>query len=114
MVDYGTDITWNNNPVLETVSNEDNVAQHIRNRLMTSYDELNWIYDNFGCNYKQYLGLRADNGSLEFIKNSIRQSLREDDLIGDFDLDITYAGNGAINVKIEIDGNHFDLKISDE
>ena len=56
MVDYGTDLQWTDNPVLSTVKNDDNVVQHIKNRLQTGYEELNWIYDSYGCNYRHYLG----------------------------------------------------------
>lgn len=114
MVDYGTDLKWTNNPILTKVSDKDNVVQHIKNRLQTSYDELNWIYNNYGCNYRHYLGLKSNNESLEFIKNSVAQSLSEDELIDDFDLNLSYIGDGAINIILNINGENFDLTIGDE
>ena len=114
MVDYGVDLTWNNNTTLETVENEENVLQHIKNRLTTTYNELNWIYPNYGCNYRQYLGKKVDKESLEFIKNSISQSLKEDNLINEFDLSLSYLGNGVINIILNIDGTDFNFNLGEE
>jgi phage baseplate assembly protein W len=114
MVDYGVDLTWNNNTTLETVENEDNILQHIRNRLTTSYIELNWIYSNYGCNYRQYLGKKVDKESLEFIKNSISQSLNEDININEFDLSLSYLGNGVINIILNIDGTDFNFNLGED
>lgn len=113
MVDYGVDLHWSNNPNLTTVKDEDNVLQHIKNRLQTSYEELNWVYDNYGCNYRQYLGSKTNDEQLEFIKNSVTQSLQEDENISDFDLSLSYIGNGAINIILNIDGNVFDFNLGD-
>lgn len=114
MVDYGVDLQWTNDASLTTVKNEDNVLQHIKNRLQTNYEELDWVYDNYGCNYKQYLGLKANSESLEFIKNSITQSLKEDEFIDDFDLSLSYIGNGVINIVLNINGEYFDFNIGGE
>lgn len=113
MVDYGVDLQWTNNPNLTTVKDEDNLLQHIKNRLQTDYEELNWIYDSYGCNYRQYLGLKINEESLEFIKNSITQSLQEDENITDFDLSLSYIGNGVINIILNIDGDVFDFNLGD-
>ena len=114
MADYGTDLTWNSSITLGTVSNEDNVLQHIRNRLQTDYSELSWVYEGYGCNYKQYLGLKSDDESLEFIKNSITQSLTEDANIDEFDLSLSYISEGLINIVLNIDGETFDFNLGED
>lgn len=114
MVDYGTDLKWSDNPILTTVENNDNVLQHIRNRLQTEYTELNWIYQNYGCNYRQYLGSKVNNESLEFIKNSITQTLKEDKLIEEFDLSLSYIGDGVMNIILNIDGENYNFNLGDE
>lgn len=114
MADYGTDLKWTDNSILTTVKNEDNVVQHIKNRLQTGYEELNWIYDSYGCNYRHYLGSKTKDEELEFIKNSIRQSLKEDEGIDEFDLDLSYRGDGVINIILEIEGNVFDFNLGEE
>ena len=114
MADYGTDLTWTNEPVLSTVKNDDNTLQHIRNRLQTSYDELNWIYDSYGCNYRNYLGSKTKDEQLEFIKNSIGQSLKEDEGIDEFDLSLSYLGDGVINIILKVDGEEFNFNLGED
>ena len=114
MADYGTDLIWTNEPVLSTVKNDDNTLQHIRNRLQTSYDELNWIYDSYGCNYRNYLGMKFNDEYMEFIKNSISQSLQEDEQIMDFDLSLSYLGDGVINIILKVDGEEFNFNLGEE
>jgi len=114
MADYGTDLTWTNDTTLQTVSDTDNVEQHIRNRLTTNYEELGWVYESYGCNYRQYLGMKVNDESLEFIKNSISQSLEEDENIEDYDLSLSYLGDGVINIILNVDGDEFDFNLGEE
>ena len=93
--DFGTDLCWNNETTLGTVTGDDNLKQSIINRLNTTYDELNWIYADYGCNYRDYLGLKANETTMEFIKNSIKQSLEEEPRIEDYELDISNKGDGV-------------------
>ena len=45
--DFGTDISWNASTTeLGTVTGEENMIQSIKNRLQTSYDELDWVYED--------------------------------------------------------------------
>lgn len=111
MVDYGTDIEWTNNTTLNTVTGDDNTIQHIINRIQTEYTELDWIYDSYGCNYRQYLGFKSNNEALELIKNCIKQSLKEDDLIEDYDLELSYIGDGKINIILTVDGTVVEFDI---
>lgn len=112
MVDYGVDLQWSNDKTLNTVSGDDNLIQHLKNRLMTEYTELDWIYDSYGCNYRQYLGFDKTE-ALELIKNCITQSLNEDLLIEDYDLDLSYKTGGPINIILTIDGTTVEFDIED-
>lgn len=113
--DFGTDISWNASTTeLGTVTGEENMIQSIKNRLQTSYDELDWVYEDYGCNYRDYLGLKSDDESLEFVKNSIKDSLEADDRIGGFDLELSYVGDGVVNVLLNVDGTGFEFNLGDE
>jgi phage baseplate assembly protein W len=112
--DFGTDLSWNTSETsLGTVTGKDNLQQSVINRLNTTYDELNWVYGNYGCNYRDYLGLKSNKTTLEFIKNSIKQSLEEDDRIGDYSLELSYIGDGVINVILDIDGTTLDFNLGE-
>ena len=113
--DFGTDLCWNSSETtLGTVTGDENVTQSIINRLNTRYEELNWIYGDYGCNYRDYLGLKNNNTTLEFIKNSIKQALSEEPRIEDYDLNLSYAGNGVINVILNVNGVNLDFNLGDE
>lgn len=113
MVDFGTDLNWNGSDnELTTVTGDDNIIQSVKNRLNTDYDELNWIYNNYGCNYKQFLGDRATDTTLEFIKNSIKQSLDEEERIDSYDLELSYM-DGKINIILNIDGTEFNFDLEE-
>lgn len=111
MVDYGTDLEWTTDLTLQTVSGADNTAQHIINRINTVYEELNYIYDTYGCSYTGYMGRKSDDTVLELIKNSITQSLKEDSLIGDFDLSLSYKDTNTINIVVVIDATRVEFEI---
>lgn len=102
---FGTDYKWNssvNN--LETVTANDNLKQSVKNRILTRYDELGWVYDDYGCNFRDYLGGKADEETLKFIENSIVESLGNDDRVNDFDVNVTYVGDGVIQILVYVDG----------
>lgn len=111
MVDYGTDIEWTTDTTLQTVTGPDNTAQHIINRINTVYEELDYIYDTYGCNYTDYMGRKSDDTVLELIKNSITQSLKEDSLIDDFDLSLSYKDTNTINIIVDIDATRVEFEI---
>lgn len=113
MVDFGTDLNWNGSETkLTTVTGDENIIQSVKNRINTDYDELNWIYNNYGCNYKQFLGNRATNTTLEFIKNSIKQSLDEEERINGYDLELSYIKDKII-IILNIDGTEFEFNLEE-
>lgn len=112
MVDFGTDLNWNGSETeLTTVTGDENILQSVKNRLNTNYEELNWIYNNYGCNYRQFLGVKVTDTALEFIKNSIKKSLDEEERIDSYDLELSYI-DGKINIILNIEGTelNFDLE----
>ena len=48
------------------------------------------------------------------MKNSIKDSLEADDRIGSFDLELSYVGDGVVNVLLMVDGSSFDFNLGDE
>lgn len=113
MADFGTDLNWiGSETELKTVTGNENLIQSVKNRIKTDYDELNWVYHNYGCNYRRFLGDRATNTTLEFIKNSIKQSLDEEERIDSYDLELSYL-DGKINVILNIDGTEFEFDLEE-
>ena len=57
---------------------------------------------------------KPDDESLEFVKNSIKDSLESDDRIGGFDLELSYVGDGVVNVLLNVDGTGFEFNLGEE
>lgn len=99
----GTDINqdWNiSNGDFVLVSDEENLIQSIRNRLNCTLDYLDYFYLEYGSVLKSFLGFKAEDKALEFIRIEIINSLNQDPRLEDFDVDCSYNGNGEISVGI--------------
>lgn len=113
LADFGTDISWNGSETeLTTVTGDENIIQSVTNRLNTDYNELDWVYSNYGCNYRQFLGVKVTDTALEFIKNSIKKSLDEEERIDSYDLELSYL-DGKINIVLNIDGTEFEVNLEE-
>lgn len=108
-----TDYNWEyvNNDVA-TVSDIDNIQQSIDNRLLTAYDELDWIYEDYGCNFKSYLGEKNNDTTTEFIKNSIKDSLSKDKRYTLNDIKFEHKnGNLTIILDITYNGSNYEVEV---
>ena len=78
------DIQWIlSNGDVNIVEGQDDMIQAIVNRLNTDTDELDYLYDNYGCNLKQFLGLPANDTTLELV-----------------DLTLSYTDANTLNIII--------------
>lgn len=108
-----TDYNWEYvNGDLATVSDADDIIQSIDNRLLTRYDELNWIYDNYGCNFRRFLGDLNNETTLEFVKNSIKDSLKQDDRYTVNTIDFEQKnGKLTIILTINYNGDNYEVNV---
>ena len=104
--EFGTDISWelSNNDVA-VVSDEKNLMQSISNRLNTAFDELDYIYENYGCNFQDFLGAKKNDTTLEFIKNSIVESLQNEPRVVLLNLDLSYSDDDKLNIILDLEYN---------
>ena len=101
--EFGTDISWelSNNDVA-TVSDEKNLLQAIANRLNTNFDELDWVYENYGCNFQDFLGYKKNDTTFEFVKNSITESLEHEPRVTLLNLELSYQNDDQLNIVLEL------------
>lgn len=104
--EFGTDINWelSDNDVT-TVSDEKNLMQSIANRLNTNFDELDYLYENYGCNFQDFLGSKKNDTTLEFVKNSITESLEHEPRITLLNLELSYTNDDQLNIILELSYN---------
>lgn len=112
--DYGVDIdnSWTfSDGDLKLTKYEENLSQAICNRLNTGLDELYLFYYNYGSILKSFLGWKANEETLEFVKLEVDNCLRDDPRINSFTSEVVYDGDGhlSINLKVVYDGDMVDL-----
>ncbi len=95
------DIQWIlRNGDVNIVEGQEDIIQAIVNRLNTDTDELDYLYDNYGCNLKQFLGLPANDTTLELVKNNISNALSYDTRLELVDLTLSYTDANTLNILI--------------
>ena len=104
LADLGTDIdrewTFNEQMDIKLIENEDNLTQAIINRLNCFYDRLGFMYEDYGSFLRSYLGWKATDETLEFIRLEIETTLEQDPRIIDPDIDVEYTGDGTVTITI--------------
>ena len=106
------DIEWIlNNGDVNIVEDKDDIIQAIINRLNTDTDELDYLYDNYGCNLRQFLGLPANDTTLELVKNSITDALKYDPRIELVDLTLSYKDTNTLTILLTCTYNSEELEM---
>lgn len=81
---------------------KDNLIQSVVNRINTEYGSLDLFYEEYGSFFYQYLGAKASNENLKFITLEIENVLSEESRLSKFDVDVSYAGDGKLNVNLTL------------
>lgn len=106
------DIKWSyENQDLVVVEDTDNMIQAILNRLNTNTDELDYLYDNYGCDLHQFLGLPTNETTLGLVKNVITDTLNQDDRIELIDLELSYKDTNTLNILLSCTFNDNTLEL---
>lgn len=106
MVDLGTDLssewTLTEHGDLRLISQEDNLAQAITNRLTCTLDNLGLYYNSYGSLLNGFLGWKRNNRTLEFMKIEMGNRLKEDPRVSDCDIDLEYNSDGDVDMNLTI------------
>ena len=102
----GTDIagswSFDENGDLNIVSNKENLAQAISNRLGTDLDSLNLFYANYGSVLGRFLGWRRNQRTLDFMKIEVENRLVADFRLKDFRVECEYLDDGGVGVNVTV------------
>ena len=103
--ELGTDINSNwefKDGDLKLVKNDKNIAQSITSRLNTYLGEMDGFYSAYGSCLMSFLGWRANDETLEFMRIEIINALAQDPRLQDVDVVLMYVGEGVVNGEITI------------
>jgi len=95
---------------LKLVHEENNLAQAVENRLNCIYESLNLFYLDYGSNLHGILGWRNVEGTEDFIRLEIINTLKQDPRFKNFDVKVTYNGDGEITVELSVKIDDEELK----
>lgn len=98
--DISSEWTFNENGDLKLVSGNANINQAISNRLNTGLHSLDLFYGEYGSFLTSFLGWKANQRTLDFMKIEIENRLLQDPRLRDFNVSCAYNGNGEIEINI--------------
>lgn len=105
-MDLGTDINsdWEltEHGDLRIVSQEDNLAQAIINRLSCSLNSLSLYYPNYGSLIYGFFGWKRNDATLEFMKIELGNRLDADPRINNHNIILSYNDEGDVVIKLTI------------
>lgn len=100
-VDIHSSFTFQNGDLLLSNYN-DNLAQAVTNRLNTELNELDWFYNDYGSILQSFLGWKANDNTLGFIKSEITKVLNDEPRLTSFDIEVGYTSNGAVRIDLAL------------
>ena len=100
-IDINSNCTFQDGDLL-LVKYEDNLCQAIVNRLNTSLDELSLFYEDYGSILKGFFGEHTTKELIGFMESELNVCLSKDPRIDTFTSDISYTGDGALKIGLNI------------
>ena len=100
--DIGSSWSFDDNGDLLLVSNKENIAQAISNRLGTDLNSLNLFYASYGSVLGRFLGWRRNQATLDFMKIEIENRLVADFRLKDFRVECEYLDDGGVGVNVTV------------
>ena len=112
----GTDIssnwTFTEHGDLELISDENNLVQSIINRLGCWLNSLDLYYLEYGSIFLSFLGWKREQGTLDFMRLEIQNTLRQDPRIDDYDLKIEFNSDGGVDVFLDLNVNDDNVMVN--
>ena len=100
-VDFDSSLGFNDGD-LKLIQYDENVVQSVVNRLNTNLDELDLFYESYGSLLLNFLGWKATDETLSFMKSEVETVLKDEERLQDFNVDLEYAKNGFVKIKMEL------------
>ena len=98
-VDLNSSFEFRNGDIL-LAEYEDNLVQSIVNKLNTNIDELDLFYEDYGSILPTFMGWKANDTTIQYMKTEISTVLSKEPRLSNFEINIEYAGNGTIKINL--------------
>ncbi len=98
-VDFDTSGVFVNGDVA-LASYDMNLVQSVMNRLNTDLCELDWFYYDYGSILTSFLGWKANDETLGFIRAELTNVLNTEPRLLGFNIDLSYLGDGRVKLDL--------------
>lgn len=78
----------------------DNLIQAIINRLQTQLNELDWFYQDYGSILTDFLGWKANDETLQYMRAEINTVLSEEIRLDSYSCELEYTGEGTVRMQL--------------
>ena len=78
----------------------------------TDTNELDFLYSDYGCNLKQFLGLKKSNTTVELIKNTIVDTLERDKRLNLINIDVEFVNDDKISILLNYSFNDEEIELN--
>ena len=85
---------------VQLISYDDNLVQSIQNKLNTNLNELDLFYEEYGSILSTFLGWKANDETLGFIKSELETILKSENRISSYEYTVEYQGDGKIRINL--------------
>lgn len=93
---------------------KDNLVQATVNRLNTSLNSLDLLYEDYGSVMTNFFGWRGNDSTIAMMYVELKNTLSEEDRIDSYEADIYYEGEGVMHIDLMLypsDGNGVDVNL---
>ena len=85
---------------VQLISYDDNLVQSIQNKLNTNLNELDLFYEEYGSILSTFLGWKANDETIGFIKSELETILKSENRIASYEYTVEYQGDGKIRINL--------------
>ena len=98
-VDINSQYNFKNGDLM-LIAYDDNLIQAIVNQLNTELNELDLFYEEYGSVILHFLGWKANDETLEFIKSELETVLKSEERLSSWEYELKYLGKGKLKIDL--------------
>ena len=90
---------------LKIAQYDENLVQAVANKLNTNLDELDLFYEDYGSVISSFLGWKATDETIGFIKAELETVLKTEPRLFSWNYEVKYIGNGNLTIDLVLNPN---------
>ena len=100
-VDINSNFTFHDGDIV-LAEYDENIVQAVVNKLQTDLGELDLFYEDYGSIMMSFMGWRANEETLGFMKAELNNILQSEERLETWNFDINYMGDGKVRIDLTL------------